>query len=176
MQSVSQAAINCLSKNCDRPEGLALITIGNQSPEQDNLVSGICDLVCAEQFPDVCRHALDSRATGLAECLARHQAAVIFDTTNNSSPPRTVSIADIGAALNNPSQSIKSVHGVSILRELRAAKRTASLPRRTILFGIETDKATQDQSGTNQASRVPQLEENLSCLIIKILETVSRAA
>lgn len=158
------------------PDGLALITIGNQLKGEHDIAAALCDILPEADIKDVCRFDLGSYTGFLADCLAGHKAAIIIDSTSNGTAAGTMSIVDLSLALDRAKPPIiQSRHGASLVDELRLTKQAGKLPKRIIFFGVELS----DSNGTEPVVAVLKqpLEDTvkkLSLLVSKVLETLKR--
>lgn len=158
------------------PSGLALITIGNSLRGDDGIAARLSSMLPAGM--DVCKYDLGCYTGLLSDCLSGHKAAIIIDSTQNATAPGTVSILDLRAMLDRATiLNVRSCHGFSLADELRIAKNNGTLPKRIIFFGVEVDAVewTERLSRTLEL-KLPQLVNNLSLLVTKVLETLQRDA
>jgi hydrogenase maturation protease len=163
----------CHHAKLPEPEGLALITTGGGFSSDQGIAPALCDALPEGVLNGVCRFDLGSHVGFMADCLANHKAAIIIDSTMNGTAPGTVSIHDLAAGLKRTTPiNIASQNGHSIAEELHLAKTSGKLPARTILFGVEAIGSTELSIALQKS--IPNLVENLSLLVSKVLEALKR--
>ncbi len=158
------------------PGGLALITIGSAFRGDQGIAPALCNVLPARMLVGVCRFDLGSHTGFMADCLANHKAAIIVDSTMNGTTPGTVSILDLGTVLDhNTPINFRSSHGLSVVEELRSAKKYGKLPKRIIFFGVEVGQIAPNNGLSRELQRrLPGLVDSLSFLVAKGLETLKR--
>ncbi len=154
--------------------GLALITVGSSLRGDDGLAAALSHSLPKDLCKRVCRFGLGSYSGMLHECLIRHKAAIIIDSTNNGTASGTVSILDVSHILTQAEPlNIRSCQGQMLSEEVRLAKKRGRLPKRIIFFGIEIDKADWNEKiSADVETRLPKLVSQLSFLITKVVETL----
>ncbi len=169
---------HCQHSHQAEPSGLALITVGNSLRGDDGIGSSLCDVLPESVMKDVCRFDLGSYTGYLHECLVGHKAAIIIDSTKNGTAPGTVSLMDLAAMLDRATvMNVSSCHGFSLADELRIAKHYGTLPKRLIFFGVEVDAVDwTERLSSALEQKLPQLVQNLSVLVSKVVETLKRNA
>lgn len=166
----------CIHAKAPQPGGLALITIGHAIAGKNGDGTDLYEALSAESLGGFCRFDLGSYTSFLADCLHNHKAAIIVDSTSDGTAPGTVSLIDVSAITDGASPiNIQSSHGASIAEELRVAQKLGSVPKRIILFGLETAGSSTARYLDNlPKQRYAAVVANLSLLIRKIQETLQR--
>ena len=166
--------LECEHFHSDVAGGLALITVGSSLRGDEGLASALSQSLTKDRCKPVCRFDLGSYSGALYECLIRHKAAIIIDSTNNGTAPGTVSILDVSYILSQPEPlSISSCQGLMLSEEVRLAKKRGRLPKRIIFFGIEIDKADWNEKISAEVeTKLPKLVSRLSLLVTKVVETL----
>lgn len=174
-KSISE--VHCPHKEASAARGLALITVGDSLRGEPSIASSLYGMLPKSALDNVCRFDLGPYINCLNDCLPGHVAAIIIDNTQNGTAAGTVSLIDLSAMLDRAAiMNVSSSHGFALAHELRIAKTCGTLPKRVILLGVEIDPVdwTKKLSPVLEA-KLPQLVENLSLLVTKVLETLSRA-
>jgi len=166
----------CRHAKGGEPGDLALITIGSAFRGDQGIAPALCNVLSDRMLVGVCRFDLGSHIGFLPDCLANHKAAIIVDSTINGTRPGTVSILDLGTVLDqNTPINITSSHGLSIVEELRSARKNRNLPKRIIFFGVEVGQIASSNGLSRDLQRkLPGLVDSLSLLVAKALETLKR--
>ncbi len=154
--------------------GVALITVGSSLRGDEGLATALTQSLPRELCKRVCRFDLGSYSGFLQECLIRHKAAIIIDSTNNGTAPGTVSILDVSHFLTQLENSnIRSCQGQLLSDEVRLAKRRGRLPQQIIFFGIEIDRDVWNETISGDVkAKLPKLANQLSFLVGKIVDTL----
>lgn len=114
---------------------------------------------------DACRFNMSELDSRLTTLLANHKAALILDSTHSGTAPGTVSIMDLGALVKkNSLRPSWSSHCEGLFEELRKLETEKTMPKRIVLFAVETD---DDPLTTTRI-------KNLSQLICKAAEALKR--
>lgn len=139
-------SMDCLHSASAEPNGVALITCIDDGMAS-SLVSSLPLNLCEKIYllkPDCDFEAL--------LCLSRYKAAIIVGATMNGTTPGTVSI----------------LNGSHLLKH-------SGPPTRVIFLGVESEPTEVGVAATNNLQlKLPNLLNNLSFLITKVIETLER--
>ena len=168
MQSTRQC--ECNRKDLQGQYGIALVSL--ESQREGSLLTLVLEhLQGKPSFSNVCLYNSVKSVGELSECLSRHKAVLLIDSTNNGTAIGTVSITDLRAMLSRSMPTaISSSHGALIASELSSLTADC-LPQRIILLGVESPLETKlhrvNNTGNDQAA-----VGKVSILVSIILETL----
>jgi Ni,Fe-hydrogenase maturation factor len=178
MSTAKQAATAECSHEHGQENGIAIVFMA-ALVQGDALPARLSKALSNTALENVCHFEISPHQGRLATCLSNHKAAIIIDSTHTDALAGTVSIMDLSAMLDKTTPiKIDSCHGLAMARELRSAKRSGTLPKRVVFFGVEVGDTHKNDGNTKRPAdeTPPQIIDSLCSLIGKVLETLKRNA